>query len=97
MSGFAPHDASEQCRLDDARRALSFDPTTQSHRLTAHPNDALTDAKRVLTQLTDGDRDREHACLGDRERLHQRGERNGARAFLDEIDARIVPVFARRA
>ena len=48
-------------------RALSFDPTTQSHRLTSHPNEAATDAKRVLHQLTEDDREREGRCLADRE------------------------------
>lgn len=35
-------------RLAQARTALSFDPTQQPERLTASPNDAVTDAKRVL-------------------------------------------------
>jgi hypothetical protein len=41
--------------LDALRAELSFDPTGQPDRLTAHPNDAPRDAKRVLTRLSDGD------------------------------------------
>lgn len=38
-------------------------PTKESHRLTAHPNDAVTDAKVVLQELCAGDPERELACL----------------------------------
>jgi hypothetical protein len=96
VSGFLPRDNGERTGLEGLRRELSFDPTTQSHRLTAHPNDAPTDAKRVLSRLCEDDRDREHACL-QRDVLHQRGDFNGARAFLDEVDQRMVPIFGSRA
>lgn len=96
VSGFIPKDEGEQARLDEVRRSLSFDPTTQSHRLTSHPNAATTDAKRVLSRLCEDDREREQDCL-ERDVLRQRGELNGARAFLEEVDQRVVPVFGRRA
>ena len=95
ISGFVPKDEHEQIRLEELRRKLSFDPTMQSHRLTAHPNAASTDAKRVLSRLCENDREREHACLV-RDVLHQRGDLNGARAFLEEVDQRVVPIFGRR-
>jgi hypothetical protein len=96
VSGFTAKDEDEVARLDEIRRQLSFDPTIHSHRLTAHPNAALTDAKRVLSRLCDDDREREHACL-ERGVLHQRGEHNGARAFLEEVDQGVVPIFDRSA
>jgi hypothetical protein len=96
VAGFAPIDRGEQTLLDDLRAKLSFDPTTQSHRLTSHRNDAPTDAKRVLDHLSGGDRERREACLADRALLRARGAANGAAAFLDEVDARIVPVFGAR-
>ena len=96
VSGFMPKNEDEQATLEELRRDLSFDPTIQSHRLTAHPNAASTDAKRVLSRLCADDRDRAHACL-QRDVLYRRGERNGARAFLEEIDERVVPIFGRRA
>jgi hypothetical protein len=96
VSGFLPKDEHEQARLEEVRRELSFDPTLQSHRLTAHPNAAPTDAKRVLSRLCEDDREREHACLT-RDVLHQRGDRNGARSFLEEIDQHVLPIFGPRA
>jgi hypothetical protein len=94
VSGFSPADADERATLEDLRRHLSFDPTMQSHRLTAHPNDAKTDSKRVLARLSSEDRDRERACL-EHDVVYERGECNGARSFLDEVDQRVVPVFDR--
>ena len=96
VSGFVPRDEDEQRRLAQLSTDLSFDPTHHSHRLTSHPNDASTDAKRVLARLCANDGDREHACLR-RDVLHPRGEHNGARRFLDEIDQRVLPVFGHRA
>jgi hypothetical protein len=95
VSGFSPADAGERTTLEELRRQLSFDPTAQSHRLTAHPNDAAADAKRVLARLSGEDRDRQRACL-ERDVVYARGERNGARRFLDEVDQRVVPMFVRR-
>lgn len=95
VSGFVPRDEAEQLRLEQLRGELSFDPALHSHRLTSHPNGASTDAKRVLSRLCNGDPEREHACLV-RDVLRQRGADNGARAFLDEVDQRVLPVFGHR-
>jgi hypothetical protein len=96
VSGFVPRNEAEQARLEQASRELSFDPTLHSHRLTSHPNDAPTDSKRVLSRLCEGDRDREDACL-QRDVLYSRGTLSGARAFLDEVNQRVLPVFGHRA
>jgi len=96
VSGMVPKNPSEQARLEQLRQELSFDPTLQSHRLTSRPNAAPTDAKRVLSRLCESDRDREIACLG-RDVLYQRGSLNGARAFLEEVEQRVVPIFSPRA
>jgi hypothetical protein len=96
VSGFVPQDDDEQHRLEQLRGELSFDPALHSHRLTSHPNDASTDAKRVLSRLCNGDPDRERTCLA-RGVLHQRGGGNWARAFLDDVDQRVLPVFGHRA
>jgi hypothetical protein len=95
VSGFEPQNENERRRATAVRNDLSFDPTTESHRLTSHPNDARTDAKRVLELLCGGEPDRRDACLQDRSILRSRGSKNGARAFLDEVDQQIVPVFGR--
>lgn len=96
VCGFEPRDAAEQKRLKELTRKLSFNPVKESHRLTSHPNDADTDAKRVLEHLCDGDPDRREACLDDPSTLRARGTVNGLTAFLDEVDQHIVPVFAGR-
>jgi hypothetical protein len=95
VSGFVPGNEDERARLELVRRDLSFDPTLQSHLLTSHPNDAVTDAKRVLSRLCEDDCDREDACL-EHGILHERGEDNGARAFLDDVKARVLPIFGHR-
>lgn len=95
VSGFVPRNDDEQHRIEQLRRELSFDPALHSHRLTSHPNDAPTDAKRVLLRLCNDDPEREHACLV-REILHQRGANNCARVFLDDVDHRVSPVFSDR-
>ncbi|HET7501735.1 MAG TPA: hypothetical protein VFK02_12045 [Kofleriaceae bacterium] len=96
VSGFAPTDADERVRLEEVRAELSFDPTQQSHRLTSHPDTARTDAKRVLSRLCLDDREREQCCL-ERNLLHERGERNGAREFLEHVHERILPAFGYRS
>jgi hypothetical protein len=96
ISGFVAEDDRERVALERLRQELSFDPTTQSHRLTSHPNDAPTDAKRVLRALALGDAAREERCLADRERLVERGEDNYCSDFLAEARKKIVPKFAGR-
>lgn len=95
VAGYAPQSPDEHRRLAACRARLSFDPTLQSERLTSHPNDALTDAKRVLTDLCIDDPDRRQRCLIDRSLLRERGRSNGLAAFLAEVDRTIVPIFTR--
>ncbi len=93
VSGFVPGDPVEKKRLTELHRKLSFDPTTQSERLTSRPNDKATDAKRVLSDLCGDDPERQEKCLTDRALLRQRGVANGLAAFLAEIDQHIVPAL----
>jgi hypothetical protein len=93
VAGFVPADAREREALYGLRRRLSFDPTVESHRLTSHPNDAATDAKRVLDALCASDRVRRQRCIADSSLLRQRGALNGLAAFLDEVDHRVVPLL----
>jgi hypothetical protein len=95
VSGFTARNDDERARLEHIRKELSFDPTVHSHRLTSHPNDALKDAKRVLSRLCNGDPEREETCLA-RDVLRQRGGSNWAREFLDDVDERVLPVFGHR-
>jgi hypothetical protein len=91
VAGFEPCDGPEAAALRIVVAELSFDPTRAPHRLTAHPNDAPRDAKRVLSRLAGGDRDRELACLDDHPRLRERGAMTYLPEFLDEIHQRLVP------
>ena len=93
VAGFEPRDDVEAATLRSLSAELSFDPTREPHRLTAHPNDAPRDAKRVLFQLSRGDEERERACLDDHARLRERGDETHLPAFLDEINQRLVPIF----
>jgi hypothetical protein len=98
LAGFEPQDVNESSRLDDMRRQLGFDPRLHADRLTAKHEDDKLSAKRVLAFLIDGVRDREEACLRLAELavLAERGERTGLRAFLEELHARLVPLFTGR-
>lgn len=93
VSGFVPADPTEQAQLAALCSELSFDPTLRSERLTSHPNDAPTDAKRVLSRLCGAAAERRGRCLDDRALLHRRGAANGLSAFLGEVDAHIVPAL----
>ena len=57
VAGFVPSDAQEHARHREACRVLSFSPERTPERLTSRPNDALTDAKRVLRFLLQGETD----------------------------------------
>lgn len=96
VAGFEPGSDSEAAAVRAVFDELSFDPTREPHRLTAHPNDAPRDAKRVLARLTGGDREREHACVDDHDRLRVRSAQTYLPEFLDEVTDRLVPHFTRR-
>ncbi len=51
--------------------------------------------KRALAALTAGDSLREERCWTEAplDRLKQRGESSGLKAFLDEIESELVPLF----
>lgn len=94
LAGFDPLDSVEKDRLKTEREKLGFDPCTQAAELTAIHDYDKKSAKRVLSELTAGDAGRESACLeADLEILRSRGERTGLRAFLEELEERVLPLF----
>lgn len=95
VAGFKPEDEGEQAALVELCLKLSFRPTLDSHRLTSHPNDAPTDAKRVLSALCGDDPERRLRCFANSALLRERGALNGLGDFLDEIEQRLVPAFQR--
>ena len=97
IAGFEPKDEEERERCEKERLLLGFDPRTRSHELTAKhdENNDKRSAKRVLRVLIADDFAREAECLTVLTVLHERGEENGLREFLREIEAALVPIFTR--
>ena len=94
LAGFEPADDSERQRLLDLRQELGFAPHEQSVRLHAADDLAKLSAKRVLASLIGRDWDRERRCWTETplSTLALHGADNGLRAFLTEIQERIVPL-----
>jgi hypothetical protein len=72
VAGFAPASGRERVRLTELHMELGFSPPDEPHRLTAHPNHAPTDAKRVLRLLLHGENKSRPPAL---EELHDLCER----------------------
>ncbi len=98
LAGFRPAGPAEESLLADLRSELGFCPLAQSARL-RHEDDGPRSGKRVLRVLTSGDADREERCWTDTplQTLRDRGEQNGLRDFLDEIEQYLVPLLSRSA
>lgn len=102
--GYLPQDKGETKRLAEVVSSLDFDPTEHPERLTARPNSAVTDAKRVLNRLIHG-KDSKSAipakalgpvlerCVPDRGRIDSHGQACGIAAFVESIEAQLAPVF----
>ena len=97
LAGFTPHTRREKEALAALR--LGFSPTEHSERLDASHETAKKSPKRVLRDLTRGDREREAQCWTDADLqvLRARGGENGLSAFLDEVTEKLAPIFAGRA
>ena len=96
LAGFEPDREAEQKRLEEERRALGFCPCAEAHRLRDNDDQAPRSPKRALAALTAGDALREERCWTEAplDRLKQRGESSGLRAFLEEIRRELVPAFS---
>ncbi len=97
LAGFDPKDPTEESLLDGVRKRLGFDPREKSEQLTASRGEKRN-AKRVLDELCDGDLDRESECwlAADLTTLKSRGEKNGLKSYLEEVDALICPILKGR-
>jgi hypothetical protein len=98
LAGFVPQDTAETARLVELRSELGFEPTGNSERLTAKHDQDKRSAKRVLRLLSEDDRSRERECMMQTELsiLRQNGIECGLAAYLDEVEAKLVPLFASR-
>ncbi|MFL5350561.1 MAG: hypothetical protein ACJ8AT_37800 [Hyalangium sp.] len=98
LAGFAPANDQERERLEELRKELGFDPCTQAQELTAEHPGAKRDAKRVLSILTGDDLDRELTGWKEAplQQLEERGEETGLVAFIQELRAKLVPLWTGR-
>ncbi len=97
LSGFDPVDEDEQARVDQERQNLGFDPRMRPHELTAAKNDqAKRSPKRVLSVLSDNNRDRERDCWlkTPLDRLKERGADNGLKDYLAEVETKLAPLIS---
>lgn len=91
--GFVPDDDDERARLAEIRSSLGFDPTLQPHRLSSTSPDSKRDAKAVLHALA-ADDDRKARCLdAPLDHLRVRGGDCGLTTFLEDVTAKVLPLF----
>ncbi|WP_428268375.1 hypothetical protein [Haliangium sp.] len=95
LAGCEPTDSTEQQNRLALRRELGFDPCTSPEQLTASEHGAKRDVKRVFKKLLADDWDRQERCWRQTplETLRRRGGGCGLSAYLDEVEARLVPLF----
>ena len=96
LAGFEPEHKTEQQRLDEERRALGFCPSAEAYRLRDKDDHTPRSPKRALASLMSGDSSREERCWMEAplDRLKQRGESSGLKAFLVEIGSELVPLVS---
>ncbi|HVK69012.1 MAG TPA: hypothetical protein VM694_31360 [Polyangium sp.] len=96
IAAFKAQSKEEQQALATLRKDLGFDPTVQSHALDATKDTAKKSPKRVLSCLLGKDDEREAECFreADIEHLRKVGADNGLAAFIEELEQRLVPIFA---
>jgi len=96
LAAFSPQSKKEQQALATLRKKLGFDPTVQSHALDAKKETAKKSPKHVLSCLLGKDHEREAECFreADIEHLRKVGAENGLAAFIEELEQRLVPIFA---
>jgi hypothetical protein len=95
LAGFNPRSPEETARLDALERRLSFHPVREAHRLDAREHGAKNDAKSALEELTQGDEERERACLEETPLavLEERGGKTGLTEYLREVRERLVSLL----
>ncbi|HSK77580.1 MAG TPA: hypothetical protein VLQ45_14105 [Thermoanaerobaculia bacterium] len=98
LAGFEAQTEAEEKVLAELRRELGFDPRLNAEDLSAAEAGALRNAKRVLERLLQGSPDRERICWMECEveTLRERGRLSGLSEYLDEVRARLVPLFSGR-
>lgn len=97
VCGFEPADAAEEAAVARLTAELGPDFRRKTEALTAKhdPANDKRSAKRVLGELTGGNSDREARCLTGLSlvELAGRGRNNGLADFLEDVKARLLPLF----
>lgn len=104
VAGFVPEDSAEEQRLRALKEMLSWSPPDEPHKLTAHPNTATTDAKRVLRILVWNQNESRPPSLDelpglcdrtlrDLDLLERRGTECGLNKFVSELRSTLVPIL----
>lgn len=95
ICAFTPRDDAEHRRLTELEKALALSPIHAAERLTSTAPDPRRDAKRVLQRLTDDNPERRDRCLAAAfDHLRSRGKHTGLTAFLDEVEAKFIPLWS---
>ena len=100
ISGFHANSDEEQARLEQLRRTLGADPTTNSHTLRSTSDSSPKDCKAVLATLTEARTpeevaERRAACVRHLVgRATSVSEPNGLATFIREVRAQIVSLLA---
>jgi hypothetical protein len=99
LLGFQPKNDTERNRLEALKQQNSFDPTREPHRLRAKDEGDTRNGKFVLKKLTGNNFAREEPCWSETslEILQTNGEPCGLKAYLEEVESRLVPVFLGRS
>jgi hypothetical protein len=97
LNGFLPQSDAETQILRRLTTELSFDPTQAAERLRAAKPSEARHPKRVLSELTGDDLEREERCWLETplDELRRRGAGTGLTAFLDELRERLTPLMGR--
>lgn len=98
LAGFTPLSVEEKAQLQALKQELGFDPCAQAEELTAQEDGAKRDAKRVLSLLTGASVEREMDCLNQSplSLLEGRSQHTGLAAFIQEVRAKLVPLWTGR-
>ena len=99
LLGYEPQNDQEKTLLVNECKRLGFDPVTGPERLRGDrrrsANQKDRDMKLVIERLTQGEYDRERQCLATTRLsiLRARGQLTGLTDYLNEIEARLLPLL----
>ena len=97
LNGFIPSNQEEERILQEITTELTFNPCEESHRLrnSLTKADRLRNPKVVVEKLTRGEMEREKQCWEDTplEYLREKGDRTGLKAYIEEIEERLIPII----